>query len=163
MIPKNRPNMIAWVAAQNDPGVRGKTTVFRFPSESSIFGPAQVEAQIDSDPIISAQTTLWNQSGSTVIRGNLIVVPVGGSLIYLQPVDPIRQRRRIHLPLLVRLQIGPVLVGFAQQMNRRLDPPPRRIRHLQPQLTMIPLFGNSKRSKAKQKSAQFQQLRLANT
>jgi uncharacterized membrane protein (UPF0182 family) len=86
MIPKNRPNMIAWVAAQNDPGVRGKTTVFRFPSESSIFGPAQVEAQIDSDPIISAQTTLWNQSGSTVIRGNLIVVPVGGSLIYLQPV-----------------------------------------------------------------------------
>ncbi|HEX2756327.1 MAG TPA: UPF0182 family protein, partial [Candidatus Limnocylindrales bacterium] len=86
MIPKNRPNMIAWVAAQNDPGVRGKVTVFRFPSESSIFGPAQVEAQIDSDPIISAQTTLWDQAGSTVVRGNLIVVPVGGSLIYLQPV-----------------------------------------------------------------------------
>jgi uncharacterized membrane protein (UPF0182 family) len=78
--------MIAWVAAQNDPGVRGNTTVFRFPSESSIFGPAQVEAQIDSDPIISAQTTLWDQSGSKVVRGNLIVVPVGGSLIYLQPV-----------------------------------------------------------------------------
>jgi uncharacterized membrane protein (UPF0182 family) len=86
MIPKSRPNMIAWIAAQNDPGVRGKTTVFRFPSESSIFGPAQVEAQIDSDPIISAQTTLWDQSGSKVVRGNLIVVPVGGSLIYLQPV-----------------------------------------------------------------------------
>jgi uncharacterized membrane protein (UPF0182 family) len=86
MIPKNRPNMIAWVAAQNDPGVRGNTTVFRFPSESSIFGPAQVEAQIDSDPVISAQTTLWDQAGSTVVRGNLIVVPVGGSLIYLQPV-----------------------------------------------------------------------------
>ncbi len=86
MIPKDRPNMIAWVAAQNDPGVRGKTTVFRFPSESSIFGPAQVEAQIDSDPVISAQVTLWDQSGSTVVRGNLIVVPVGGSLIYLQPV-----------------------------------------------------------------------------
>jgi uncharacterized membrane protein (UPF0182 family) len=86
MIPKSRPNMIAWIAAQNDPGVRGNTTVFRFPSESSIFGPAQVEAQIDSDPVISAQTTLWDQSGSTVVRGNLIVVPVGGSLIYLQPV-----------------------------------------------------------------------------
>ncbi len=86
MIPKDRPNMIAWVAAQNDPGVRGQTTVFRFPSESSIFGPAQVEAQIDSDPVISAQTTLWDQSGSTVVRGNLIVVPVGGSLVYLQPV-----------------------------------------------------------------------------
>ena len=86
MIPKDRPNMIAWVAAQNDPGVRGKTTVFRFPSESSIFGPAQVEAQIDADPIISAQVSLWDQAGSAVIRGNLIVVPVGGSLIYLQPV-----------------------------------------------------------------------------
>ncbi|HYX11076.1 MAG TPA: UPF0182 family protein, partial [Candidatus Acidoferrum sp.] len=86
MIPTNRPNMIAWVAVQNDPGVRGKTTVFRFPSESSIFGPSQVEAQIDSDPVISAQITLWDQSGSTVVRGNLIVVPVGGSLIYLQPV-----------------------------------------------------------------------------
>jgi len=86
MIPSNRPNMIAWVAVQNDPGVRGKTTVFRFPSESSIFGPAQVEAQIDADPIISAQVSLWDQSGSSVIKGNLIVVPVGGSLIYLQPV-----------------------------------------------------------------------------
>ena len=86
MIPKDRPNMIAWVAAQNDPGVRGKTTVFRFPSEGSIFGPAQVEAQIDADPVISAQVTLWDQSGSSVIRGNLIVVPVGNSLIYLQPV-----------------------------------------------------------------------------
>jgi hypothetical protein len=86
MIPKDRPNMIAWVAAQNDPGVRGNTTVFRFPSESSIFGPAQVEAQIDADPIISAQVSLWDQAGSAVIRGNLIVVPVGGSLIYLQPV-----------------------------------------------------------------------------
>lgn len=86
MIPLNRPNMIAWVAVQNDGEARGKTTVFRFPSESSIFGPAQVEAQIDSDPVISAQVTLWDQSGSTVVRGNLIVVPVGGSLIYLQPV-----------------------------------------------------------------------------
>jgi len=86
MIPKDRPNMIAWIAARNDQGGYGKTTVFRFPSESSIFGPAQVEAQIDADPVISAQVTLWDQSGSTVIRGNLIVVPVGGSLIYLQPV-----------------------------------------------------------------------------
>ena len=51
-----------------------------------MFGPAQVEAQIDIDPEISAQITLWNQSGSTVVRGNLIVLPVGDSLIYIQPV-----------------------------------------------------------------------------
>jgi uncharacterized membrane protein (UPF0182 family) len=86
MIPKDRPNMIAWVAARNDGDAYGQTLVYRFPTETSIFGPAQIEAQIDSDPEISAQFTLWSQSGSKVIRGNLIVVPVGQSLIYLQPV-----------------------------------------------------------------------------
>ncbi|MEA2545864.1 MAG: uncharacterized protein QOI09_1137, partial [Chloroflexota bacterium] len=55
MIPKDRPNMIAWVAARNDAPNRGETDVFRFPSESNIFGPAQVEAQIDADPVISSQ------------------------------------------------------------------------------------------------------------
>jgi uncharacterized membrane protein (UPF0182 family) len=86
MIRANRPNMIAWVAARNGPANYGQTTVFRFPSETTVFGPAQVEAQIDIDPDISAQITLWNQSGSQVVRGNLIVLPVGDSLIYLQPV-----------------------------------------------------------------------------
>ena len=86
MIRASRPNMIAWVAARNGPRDYGQTTVFRFPSETTVFGPAQVEAQIDIDPDISQQITLWNQSGSTVVRGNLIVLPVGDSLIYLQPV-----------------------------------------------------------------------------
>jgi uncharacterized protein len=86
MIRANRPNMIAWIAARNDPTDYGQRTVFRFPSETTIFGPAQVEAQIDIDPEISGQITLWNTSGSQVIRGNLIVLPVGDSLIYLQPV-----------------------------------------------------------------------------
>jgi uncharacterized membrane protein (UPF0182 family) len=86
MIPKGRPNMIAWVAARSDAPNYGETRVYRFPSQSSIFGPAQIEAQIDADPVISAQFTLWGQSGSKVIRGNLIVVPVADSLIYLQPV-----------------------------------------------------------------------------
>ena len=86
MIPKDRPNMIAWVAAQNDGDDYGQTLVYRFPTETSVFGPAQIEAQIDADPEISAQFTLWSQSGSNVIRGNLIVVPVGESLVYLQPV-----------------------------------------------------------------------------
>src|SRR4051794_11656016 len=86
MIPTSRPNMIAWVAARNDPAVRGQVYSFRFPSDTTIFGPAQIEARIDQDPTISSQVTLWNQSGSRVIRGNLIVVPVGDSLLYLQPV-----------------------------------------------------------------------------
>ncbi len=86
MIPRNRPNMIAWVAARNDGEAYGETLVYRFPTETSVFGPNQIEAQIDADPEISAQFTLWSQSGSDVIRGNLIVVPVGQSLVYLQPV-----------------------------------------------------------------------------
>jgi uncharacterized membrane protein (UPF0182 family) len=86
MVPVNRPNMIAWIAARNDAPNYGATRVYRFPAESTVFGPTQIEARIDQDPIISQQVSLWNQSGSKVIRGNLIVIPLGQSLIYLQPV-----------------------------------------------------------------------------
>ena len=86
MVPRERPNMIAWVAARSDAPNYGAVRVYNFPADTTVFGPAQIEARIDQDPVISAQVTLWNQSGSQVIRGNLIVVPVGDSLIYLQPV-----------------------------------------------------------------------------
>jgi uncharacterized membrane protein (UPF0182 family) len=86
MVPSSRPNMIAWVAAGNDGQDYGQVHVFQFPADTTVQGPAQIEARIDQDPTISAQITLWNQSGSQVVRGNLIVVPVGDSLIYLQPV-----------------------------------------------------------------------------
>ena len=86
MVPNDRPNMIAWVAARMDAPNYGQVQVYRFPADTTIFGPAQIEARIDQDPLISAQVSLWNQSGSKVIRGNLIVVPLDDSLIYLQPV-----------------------------------------------------------------------------
>lgn len=86
MVPTGRPNMIAWVAARTDTPNYGQVQVYRFPADTTIFGPAQIEARIDQDPVISAQVSLWNQSGSKVIRGNLIVVPLDKSLIYLQPV-----------------------------------------------------------------------------
>jgi uncharacterized membrane protein (UPF0182 family) len=86
MVPTNRPNMIAWVAARNDVPDYGDVRVYRFPVDTTVFGPAQIEARIDQDPQISAQFTLWRNSGSNVIRGNLIVVPVGDSLLYFQPV-----------------------------------------------------------------------------
>ena len=86
MIAASRPNMISWVAARNDAPNYGTVRVFQFPADTTIFGPAQIEARIDQDSTISGQITLWNQSGSRVIRGNLIVVPVGNSLVYLQPV-----------------------------------------------------------------------------
>lgn len=86
MVAASRPNMISWVAARNDAPNYGTVVAYQFPSDTTIFGPAQIEGRIDQDPTISAQISLWNQSGSTVIRGNLIVVPVGNSLLYLQPV-----------------------------------------------------------------------------
>ncbi|MFM9108078.1 MAG: UPF0182 family protein, partial [Chloroflexota bacterium] len=84
--PINRPNMTAGMAAKTDE--LGQTTVleYRFPRQSNIFGPQQVEARINQDPDISARITLLDQSGSRVIRGNLLVVPVGDSVLYVQPM-----------------------------------------------------------------------------
>jgi uncharacterized membrane protein (UPF0182 family) len=86
MVLTSRPNMIAWVAARMDGANYGSTLVYRFPAATTVFGPSQIEARIDQDTTISAQVTLWNQSGSKVVRGNLIVVPLNNSLVYLQPV-----------------------------------------------------------------------------
>jgi hypothetical protein len=86
MTPTTRPNMIAWVAARSDQPNYGTVIVYRFPSDTNVFGPVQVDAQIEADPTISSQVTLWNQAGSEVIRGNLIVLPIGDSIVYLQPI-----------------------------------------------------------------------------
>ena len=84
--PANRENMIAWLAAQSDPEKYGQKLVYRFGKDSLIFGPKQIEARIDQDPIISSQLSLWNQQGSQVIRGNLLVIPISGSLLYVEPL-----------------------------------------------------------------------------
>ena len=84
--PANRENMVAWLAAQNDPEKYGQKLVYRFGKDSLVFGPKQVEARIDQDPVISAQLSLWNQQGSQVIRGNLLVIPISGSLLYVEPL-----------------------------------------------------------------------------
>lgn len=84
--PANRENMIAWLAAQNDPDKYGQKIVYRFGKDSLIFGPKQIEARIDQDPVISSQLSLWNQQGSQVIRGNLLVIPISGSLLYVEPL-----------------------------------------------------------------------------
>jgi uncharacterized membrane protein (UPF0182 family) len=84
--PANRENMIAWMAARSDPEVYGDKLVYDFGKDSLFFGPKQVEARIDQDPIISAQLSLWNQQGSSVIRGNLLVIPLAGSLLYVEPL-----------------------------------------------------------------------------
>ena len=86
MVPNGRPNMISWVAAHNDPSTYGSVSVYDFPRDSTIYGPAQMSALILQNPVISQQVTLWSQQGSTVIMGNLLVVPLQDSILYVQPV-----------------------------------------------------------------------------
>jgi uncharacterized membrane protein (UPF0182 family) len=81
-----RKNMIAWVAAHNDPVNYGDVSVFDFPVSSNVIGPEQMEGLIAQNPQISGQITLWTQGGSQVILGNLLVIPVQNSLLYIEPV-----------------------------------------------------------------------------
>ncbi|MBE3127572.1 MAG: UPF0182 family protein [Candidatus Atribacteria bacterium] len=84
--PSTKSNMIAWLAAKNDQPEYGDLVVYKFPKEKLIFGPMQIEARIDQDSEISQQLTLWGQRGSTVIRGNLLVIPVEKSILYVEPL-----------------------------------------------------------------------------
>lgn len=84
--PANRENMVSWMAAKSNLDEYGQIIVFEFGKDSLFFGPQQIEARIDQDPAISAQLSLWNQQGSGVIRGNLLVIPIGNSLLYVEPL-----------------------------------------------------------------------------
>lgn len=84
--PANKDNMIAWMAARSNSKDYGKLLLYEFPKKMLVYGPRQIEARIDQDPEISQQFTLWSQAGSKVIRGNLLVIPIDQSLLYVEPV-----------------------------------------------------------------------------
>jgi uncharacterized membrane protein (UPF0182 family) len=86
MAPSQRENMIAWLAARCDPPDYGKLIVYEFPKEKLVYGPFQIEARIQQNTDISQQISLWNQRGSRVIRGHLIVVPIENSILYVSPL-----------------------------------------------------------------------------
>jgi len=79
-------NMVAWMAARCDKEHYGQIVVFRFPKESQTYGPMQIESRISQDAQVSELMTLWGQQGSKVIRGNLLVIPVNKSLLYVEPL-----------------------------------------------------------------------------
>ncbi len=83
---QNNQNMTAWMAARTDGEGGPRLVIYRFPRQVTIDGPRQVEARIDQDPEISSQITLWSQSGSEVIRGNLLVIPLSTGNLYVQPL-----------------------------------------------------------------------------
>jgi uncharacterized membrane protein (UPF0182 family) len=84
--PANKNNMIGWVAGRSDGDAYGHLLVYNFPRSRLIDGPLQIEARIDQDPQLSGQFSLWNQQGSRVRRGNLLVIPMGRSLLYVEPI-----------------------------------------------------------------------------
>ncbi|MFW6358133.1 MAG: UPF0182 family protein [Chroococcales cyanobacterium] len=84
--PVNKDNMIAWMAARSDNEHYGKLLLYEFPKQELVFGPKQIEARIDQNPIISQQFTLWSQAGSRVLRGDILVIPLEGDLLYIEPV-----------------------------------------------------------------------------
>jgi uncharacterized protein len=117
MVPNNRDNMIAWLAARCDGAHYGSVIEFAFPKEKLIYGPAQIEARIDQDTTISQQLSLWNQTGSRVIRGNLLVVPIDDALLYVEPLYLSAEKRE--LPELKRLIAS---YGDRVAMNQRVEP-----------------------------------------
>jgi len=83
---QGRPNLAAWMGASWSPGTGARLDLFEFPENRTIWGPYQFEQKVDSDQVISQQLTLWTQGGSSVIRGNTLVIPIGGSLLYVEPL-----------------------------------------------------------------------------
>ena len=86
LIPRGKENMVAWFVAHSDPEEYGKLEVFRLSKQELTYGPMQIEARIDQDTEISQLLTLWDQQGSEVVRGNLLVIPIEHSFLYIEPV-----------------------------------------------------------------------------
>ncbi len=84
--PQNKKNMIAWMAARSDGDNYGKLLSYNFPKQELVYGPTQIEARLNQDTTISQQLSLWNQRGSSVIRGNLLVIPINDGLLYVAPI-----------------------------------------------------------------------------
>ena len=84
--PRQKDNLAAWMVARSDGEHYGKLVAFQFPKQTVIFGPRQVAARISQDQVIAPQITLWNQQGSEVIQGTLLVIPIEESLIYIRPL-----------------------------------------------------------------------------
>jgi uncharacterized membrane protein (UPF0182 family) len=84
--PSNRNNLIGWMAGRSDGEDYGKLLVYNFPKSRLIDGPLQIEARIDQNSQLSGQFTLWNQQGSRIVRGHLLVIPIGRSVMFVEPI-----------------------------------------------------------------------------
>ncbi len=131
--PANRNNLIALMAGRSDGENYGKLLVYSLPKSRFIDGPLQIEARIDQDPTLSGQFTLWNQQGSKIERGNLMVIPVGKGLLYVQPIflqadrSPMPELRMVVLATQERIAYGPNFAAalasmFGETAGKKEDP-----------------------------------------
>jgi len=102
--PVGRNNLIAWIAGRSDDQNYGKLLLYQFPKQRLVYGPEQIEALINQDPVISEQISLWNRQGSKAIQGNLLVIPIEQSLLYVEPLY--LEAERNSLPTLVRVIVA---------------------------------------------------------
>jgi uncharacterized membrane protein (UPF0182 family) len=111
--PANRNNLIGWIAGRSDGAHYGTSVVYDFPKTKLVDGPLQIEARIDQNAQLSGQLTLWNQQGSHVRRGSLLVIPCGRALLYAEPIylqadrSPMPELRLVVLALQDKLAYGP--------------------------------------------------------
>jgi len=132
--PASRNNMIGWIAGRSDGENYGKLLGYNFPSSRLIDGPTQIEARIDQNAQLSGQFTLWNQQGSRVIRGHLLVIPIGRSLIFVEPIylqaerSPMPELRLVVLATQEKLAygqtFGEAMTGLFGEAAAQPTPPP---------------------------------------
>jgi hypothetical protein len=107
--PMQRSNLVAWLAARSDGENYGKLRLYTFPKQRLVYGPEQIEARINQDPVISQQISLWNRQGSRAIQGNLLIIPMEKSLLYVEPLY--LEATQNKLPILAR-----VIVAYKNQI-----------------------------------------------
>jgi hypothetical protein len=135
--PANRNNLIGWIAGRSDGAHYGTTVVYDFPKTRLVDGPQQIESRIDQNAQLSGQLTLWNQQGSHVRRGSLLVIPCGKALLYAEPIylqaerSPMPELRLVVLALQDKLAYAPTfeaalasLFGSEQSTLRGSEAPP---------------------------------------
>lgn len=118
--PASRNNLIAWLAGRSDGEQYGRLLLYQFPKQQLIYGPEQIEARINQDPEISQQISLWNRQGSSAVQGNLLVIPIEDSLLYVEPLY--LEAEQNSLPTLVRVIVAyENRIVMAETLEQALD------------------------------------------
>jgi hypothetical protein len=131
--PQGRDNMVAWMAAKCDFPEYGKILLYQLPKERLILGPMQIEAMIDQNTLVSEQLSLWDQKGSRVIRGNLIIIPLDSSFLYVEPMyltaegTNIPQLKRVIIVSGNKVVMEPTLDQALQAVFGTAQPPLKKV------------------------------------